>query len=156
MGSRSPKSNQFFYISQQCRCASLVKIYSFLQEIGCAQAIFQQSKPSCEWGQGHQNLISSFTCPSIVDVQVWSKSIHSYKRQNANKPFPNILSPPVTLKMGSRSPKSNQFGYMSQQYKCASLVKIYSFLQEIGCGQAIFQQSKPSCDLENGVKVTKI
>ena len=35
-------------------------------------------------------------------------------------------------------------------------VKIYSFLQEIGCGQAIFQQSKPSCDLENGVKATKI
>ena len=96
----------------------------------------------------------SFTCPSIVDVQVWSKSIHSYKRQGADKPFSNNLSPPVT--MGSRSPKSNQFFYMSQQYSCASLVKIYSFLQEIGCGQAIIQQSKPSCDLENGVKVTKI
>ena len=53
--------------------------------------------------------------------------------------------------MRSRSPKSNQFFYMSQQYRCASLVKIYSFLQEIWCGQAIFQQSKPSCDLENGV-----
>ena len=111
MGSRSLKSNHFFYMSQHCRCASLVKIYSFLQEIGCRQA---------------------------------------------DKPFPNNLSPPVTLKMGSRSPKSNQFFYMSQQYKHASLVKIYSFLQEIGCGQAIFQQSKPSCDLENEVKVTKI
>ena len=83
MGSRSPKSNQFFYMSQHCRCASLVKIYSFLQEIGCGQAIFQQSKPSCDltkWGQGHQNLISSFTCSSNIDVQVWLKSIHSFKR----------------------------------------------------------------------------
>ena len=62
-----------------------------------------------------------------------------------DKPFSNNLSPPVTLKMGSRSQKSNQFFYMSQQYRCASLVKIYSFLQEM-----------PSCDLENGVKVTKI
>ena len=113
-GSRSSKSNQFFYMSQHCRCASLVKIYSFLQEIGCGQAIFQQSKPSCYL----------------------------------------------------ENPKSNQFFYMSQHCRCASLVKIYSFLQEIGIEidnrnrdrdrQAIFQQSKPSCDLENGVKVTKI
>ena len=91
-------------------------------------------------------------------MQVWSKSIHSYKRQGADKPFSNNLSPPVTLKMGSRSPKSNQFFYMSQQYRCASLVKIYSFLQEIGCRQAIFQQSKPSkpsCDLENGSRSPK-
>ena len=51
--------------------------------------------------------------------------------------FPTNLSPPVTLKMGSRSPKSNQYFC-----RCASLVKIYSFLQEIECGQAIFQQSK--------------
>ena len=69
--------------------------------------------------------------------------------------FPTNLSPPVTLKMGSRSPKSNQFFYMSQHCSCASLVKIYSFLQEIGCGQAIFQQSKPSCDLKMGSRSPK-
>ena len=34
--------------------------------------------------------------------------------------------------------------------------KIHPFIQEIGCRQAIFQQSEPSRDLENGVKVTKI
>ena len=51
-------------------------------------------------GQGHQNLISTFTCPSIVDVQVWLKSIHSFKRQSADKPFSNNLSPPVTFKWG--------------------------------------------------------
>ena len=45
---------------------------------------------------------------------------------------------------------------MSKQYRCASLVKIDLFLQETGCRQAIFQQSKPLCDLEKGVKVTQM
>ena len=106
--SRSPKSNQFFFMSQKYSCASLVKIHPFLHEIGCRQAIFL-----------------------------------------------NNLSPCVTLKMGSRSPKSNQFFSMSQQYRCTSLVKIHPFILEIGCKQAIFQLSEPTCDLENGVKVTK-
>ena len=44
----------------------------------------------------------------------------------------------MTLKMASRSPRSNQFFFMSQQYNCASLVKIHPFLHEIGCRQAIF------------------
>ena len=66
------------------------------------------------------------------------------------------LSPSVTLKMGSRSPKSNQFLSLSQQYSCTSLAKIHPFIPKIGCRKAIFQQSEPSCDLENGVKVTKI
>ena len=71
-------------------------------------------------------------------------------------PIFKYLSPTVTLKMGSRSPKSNQFFFMPQQYSCESLVKIHLFLNDIGCQQAIFQQSKPLCDLENGVKITKI
>ena len=63
------------------------------------------------------------------------------------------LSPSVTLKMGSRSSKYNQFFYMLQQYRCTSLVKIHLFILEIPCSQAIFQQSEPSCDLENELKV---
>ena len=86
-------------------------------------------------GQGHQNLISSFTCPSNIDVQVWLKSIHSFKRYGADKPFSNNLSPPVTLKMGSRSPKSNQHFSPSQWYICVSLAKIRPFNKEIECGQ---------------------
>ena len=138
-------------------------------------------------------------------MQVWSESTHYCRRQGADKPVSTNLSLSVTLKMGSRSPKSNQFFSMSQQYsctslvksiihsgdkvhtnhfqtnlsppmtlkmgqghqpnlffymsqhcRCAGLVKIYSFLQEIGCGQAFFQQSNPSCDLEIGGKVIKI
>ena len=78
---------------QQFGCASLVKIHPFLQEVQCRQAIFQQSKPSCDlekWGQGHQSLISSFPCPKNIVVQVWSKSTHSFRRQGADKPFPPI------------------------------------------------------------------
>ena len=56
----------------------------------------------------------------------------------------------------SRSPKSSQFLALSQQYSCTSLVKIHPFILEIGCRKAIFQQSEPSYDLENRVKVTKI
>ena len=38
--------------------------------------------------------------------------------------FSNILRPPTSLKIVSRSPKSNQFLIMSQQYMCASFVLI--------------------------------
>ena len=58
------------------------------------------------------------------------------------------LSPSVTWKMGSRSPKSNKFLSLCQQYSCTSLVKIHLFILEIRCRKAIFQQSEPSCDLE--------
>ena len=165
MGSRSPKSNgsrsqkfnQFLFLSQQYSCTSLVKIRPFILEIVYRKAIFQQSEPpvALTMGQGHQNLISSFSCHNNIVVKVWSKSIHSFMIDFGQTIFKN-LSPCVTLKIGSRSPKSNQFFFMSQQYSCASLVKIHPFLHEIGCRQAIFQQSKTTCDLENGVKVTKI
>ena len=73
------------------------------------------------------------------------------------------LSPSVTLKMGSRSPKSNgsrspksnQFLFRSQQYSCPGLVKIHPFILEILRRKAIFQQSERSCALENKANVTK-
>ena len=65
------------------------------------------------------------------------------------------LSPRVTLKMGPRSlnlisscPCLNNIAVL--------LVKIHPFILETGCKKAIFQQSEPSCGLENGVTVTKI
>ena len=52
---------------------------------------------------------------------------------------------------------------MPQQYRWTNLVKIHPFILEIGCTQAIFQQSEPPPpnptprrDLENGAKVTEI
>ena len=90
MGSRTPKSNQFFYMSQQSRCAGMVKIHLFLQEIGCRQVIFQFF-------------------------------------------FPNNLSPRVTLKMRSRSSKSNQHFHPpphapNDKYVCLS--KIHPSIKE--------------------------
>ena len=85
-------------------------------------------------------------------MQVWSKSTHSFRRQGADKPFSINLCLSVTLKMGSRPSKSKQFFSMSQQLRCTSLVKIHPFIQETGCRQAMFQQFKPYCYLENGSK----
>ena len=120
MGTRSLKSNQFLFLSQQYSCTSLVKIHPFILEIVCRKAIFQQSEPSCDLENGDKQ-----------------------------SPFFNNLSSCVTLKMWPRSPKSNQFFSMSQQYRCTSLVKILPFILEIWCRQAIFQQSEPSCDLRS-------
>ena len=35
-----------------------------------------------KWGQGHQNLITSFPCPNVVSMQVWSKSTNWLKKKN--------------------------------------------------------------------------
>ena len=148
MGSWSPKSKRFFSISQQYRCTSLVKIHPFILEIGCRQAIFQQSEPSCDLENGVKvtksnqffSMSQQYRCTSLVKIH----------------PFIQEIGFRQALKMGSRSPKSNQFFYMSQQSRCAGMVKIYLFLQEIGCRKAIFQYFPTICDLENGVEVIKI
>ena len=66
--------------------------------------------------------------PKNKAVQVWLKSTHSFRRQGADKPFSSKLSLSMTLKMGSRSSKSNPFFSMSQRLRCRSLVKIHSFI----------------------------
>ena len=38
-----------------------------------------------KWGQGHQNLTTVFPSPNNASVQVWSKSIHWFRRQSADK-----------------------------------------------------------------------
>ena len=67
----------------------------------------------------------------------------------------------VTLKIRSRSPKSDQIFKPSQRYNTWSLARIRHLVQEIGCTQAfVFGKnliiSKCSWILENEVKVTKI
>ena len=61
---------------------------------------------------------------SSADTIFWSK----FYIQNAG----------VTLKMRSKSPKSNHFFPMFQWCLCASLVKIHQFIQEIKCRQVSF------------------
>ena len=82
-------------------------------------------------GQGHQNLINSEPPPNNALVQVWSKSIHLFRRYRVRKP--NLISfhGLVTLKMRSRSPKSNQLFPPSQPCIYASLVKIHPLVQKI-------------------------
>ena len=61
-----------------------------------------------KWGQGHQNLIISFSYLSGVSVQVWSKSTNWFRRQSADNAHFRLYSV-LTLEIRSRSPKSNQF-----------------------------------------------
>ena len=106
-------------------------------------AIFQNLSPRVTLKMGSKSPKSQqYDCTSLVKMHPF------ILEQDAEKLFSNNLSPPVTLKTGSSSPKSNQFFFMSQQYRCTSLVKIHSFILEIGCRQAIFKQSEPSCDLK--------
>ena len=69
--------------------------------------------------QGHQNLINSEPPPNNALVEVLSKSIHLFRRYRVGKP--NLISfhGLVTLKMRSRSPKSNQlFPPLPTMYLC--------------------------------------
>ena len=58
------------------------------------------------------------------------------------------LGPPVTLKMRSRSPKSNKLLRLSKWYSYVSLEKIHPLVQEISYIQ--------DYDLENGIKVLNL
>ena len=123
-GVKFTKSNQFFFMSQQYRCTSLVKIHSFILEIGCRQAIFKQSEPSCDLKNGvkvTRKLISSFPCHKNIDVQVWSKSIHSFRRQGADKLFSNNLNLSMTLKMRLRSPN------LISSFRCLNTIDVQNW-----------------------------
>ena len=82
-------------------------------------------------------------------MQVRSKSIHSFMIR-CRQAFFNNLSPYMTLKMGPWSPKSNQFFSMSLQYRCRSLVKILTFILDIG-----FQKSESRVTLRTGSRSPK-
>ena len=154
----------------------------------------QTSHFSCQYSQGHQNLINSCPCNNNRDVQVWSKSTHSVRRHGILQQS----KPSCDLENGVKVPKSNQMYKFGQNpsipswemvqtshfptiwallwpwkygqghqnlinyFPCHSNInvqvwsKIHQFHQETGCRQASFQQYKPSCDLKNGIKVTKI
>ena len=90
-------------------------------------------------------------CASLLTIHL------SLRRYDTDKPFLNILRPNVALKMGSRSPKSNESLSMSTPYIFVLIwsKSIHFFRRYIWCRQAIFQHSKTSGDLENKIKVTK-
>ena len=80
----------------------------------------------------HSLLFRSFfrcSCASLVGIKTKMQEIYHY-----NEIF-TYLSPPVTLKIRSRSPKSNQLLSLSQRYIHASLVTFHPLVQEISFKQ---------------------
>ena len=115
-------------------------------------------------GQDHQNLIKSLNYTNVTIHEVWPESVIWFKRYDADKRFWSKFEnfsfySVVTLKIRSRSPKSNQIFQLSQRYNIWNLARIRHLVQEIGYKQAFFghnlKNSKYWCDLENEVKVTK-
>ena len=85
-----------------------------------------------------KNLISSSSCPSVITMQIRLKSANPFMRYGTHKHFLlkfGSLSPAVTLKIRSRSPKPNQLFTMSQCYIHANLVNIHPPVHEISCKQ---------------------
>ena len=76
-------------------------------------------------GQGHQNLINSFNDPNDT-IHTGSKD--RVQTSCFGSKF-DIQSAGVTLKMRSRSPKSNHFFPMSHWCFCVSLVKIHQLVR---------------------------
>ena len=91
------------------------------------------------FGQGHLNLVTSFPHPNNVSLAVCSKSMNWVT--TADKAHFYSLNCVVALKIGSRSPNSDQIVYLSQWYNTWSLVWIHHLVQEIACRQA-FVESK--------------
>ena len=111
--SRSSNPIQLFIMSKCYIHANLVKIRQLVHEILCTQASFGSNLavlvPHWPWktGQGHQNLISSSSCPNVISMQIWLKSADQLMRYGAHKHFWltfGSLNPAVTLKIRSRSP----------------------------------------------------
>ena len=78
----------------------------------------------------------------------WWQSSERFKRYIYFSEIFTYFSPPVTLKMRSRSLKSNQLLSLSYWYIYVSLETIHPLIQEISYIQ--------DYDLKNRVKVTKI
>ena len=82
-----------------------------------------------KWGQSYQNHIKSSVCPNNLPMPIWWNSAQWFKRYRGYIENVTYLSP-VTLKIRSRSPKSNQFLSLSQWYIHASLEKFSRLVQE--------------------------
>ena len=145
--SRSPKSNKLLILSDLYRLANLVIFHPMVHEITCRQTLF---------GLIFGGLCLAVTLkirsrsPKPVQLFIISKCyIHAnlVKIRQLVHDIVHIstfwlkfgsLSPAVTLKNRSRSPKPNQLFTMSQYYIHANLVEICQPVHEIWCTQALF------------------
>ena len=63
-------------------------------------------------GQDYRNLITSFPHPNNVSLADLLKSMHWFTRCTADKALFYILNNVVTMKIGTRSPNSDQIVYL--------------------------------------------
>ena len=79
------------------------------------------------------------SCPHIICIQIWlnlpTSSSHTVHTSTFGLKF-GSLSPALTMKIRSRSPKPNQPFIMSQCYIHANLVKIHPPVHEISCKES--------------------
>ena len=133
----------------------LIPLKSIHQEIKSRQTFLTFLDLLWPWkcGQCHQNLIRTFASPKDISVQVKLKSIRPFRRQRADKSFFKILWPLVTLKMGSRSTKSNQFFCIF--WWCVCIKFCQNPYNPVG-DRVPTRHFLTSWDLENGVNAPRI
>ena len=159
--SRSPKSNHFFASSLWCICASSVKFQPLVKEILCTQTFYFINKAPLGSLLSISNVVTLkirsrspksnhffppywwCICASLVKFQPLVKEIMCTQTFNAltRLTFLSIYSV-VTLKIKSRSPKSNHFFAPSLWCICASSVKFQSLVKEILSTQTFYFISK--------------
>ena len=156
--SRSPKSNHFFPPSWWCICASLVKFHPLVKEIMCTQTFFSALtrlaflsiysvvtlKIRSRSPKSNHFFAPSLwcICASSIKFQPLVKEIlctqmFYFNNKDSLGSFLSIYNE-VTLKIRSRSPKSNHFFPPSWWCICASLVKFQPLVKEIVCTQTFF------------------
>ena len=134
--SRSPKPIQLFIMSKCYIHANLVKIRQLVHEILCAQTSFGSNVTKIKSALHHVPML--YPCKS--DWNLPTSSWNMVHTSTFGLKF-GSLSPAVTLKIRSRSPKPNQLSIMSQCYIHANLVKIHPPVHEISCKQGSVMQT---------------
>ena len=143
--SRSPKPIQLFIMSKCYIDANLVKIRQLVHAILCTQAPFcfkfgslsptvtlknRSRSPKTKSALHHVPILYGCKSGSKLPTNSWDM-VHT----NTFWLTFGSLSPAVTLKIRSRSPKPNQLFIMSQCYIHANLVKIHQPVHETLCKQ---------------------
>ena len=155
--SSSPKSNHFFPLYWWCICVSLVKFHPLVKEIMRTQTFTALTRLAFlsiysvvtfkirSWSpkSNHFFALSLWCiCASSVKFQPLVKKILCTKSfYFINKaPFGSFLSiyNVVTLKIRSRSLKSNHFFPPYWWCICATLVKFHPLVKEIMCTQTFY------------------
>ena len=139
-GSRDSVLVKIWHSKCLCNLENEVKVTKILSFLSDVQTLFL-----CKFGQnppiGSGDLIISSPCQNGVSMQVWSNpSIGSEDKSPDKAHFYSVYSA-VTLKMRTRSPKSNRIFKSSQCYNIWSLARIRHLVQEIGCRQVFFGQN---------------